>query len=98
MSALVTSQIFRLFVNTLTPDEKYSHRNMQIFWQQLQTLLFQKGKTFCPFLIVFLNCGWNLQCSENQEEYPSLIMTEVIESERDVYLSVYKVLLQHTIR
>ena len=88
MSALVTSQIFRLFVNTLTPDDKYSRRNMQIFWQQLQTPLFQKGKTFCPFLIVFLNCGWNLQRSENQEEYPSLIITEIIASERDIHLSV----------
>ena len=88
MSALVTSQIFRLFVNTLTPDDKYSRRNMQTFWQQLQTPLSQKGKIFCPFLIVFLNCGWNLQPSEYQEEYPSLIMTEIIASERDVYLSV----------
>ena len=39
LSALVLSGIFRLFVNTLTPDDKYSHRNMQIFWQQLQTPL-----------------------------------------------------------
>ena len=38
MCALVTSEIFRLFVNTLTPDDKYSRRNMQILWQQLQTL------------------------------------------------------------
>ena len=42
-SALVTSEIFRLFVNTLTPDDKYSRRNMQIFWQQLQTLLSQEA-------------------------------------------------------
>ena len=42
MSALVTSEIFRLFVNTLTPDVKYSRRNMQIFQQQLQTLLSHK--------------------------------------------------------
>ena len=88
MSALVTSQIFRLFVNTLPPDDKYSRGNMQTFWQQLQTPLFQKGKTFCPFLIVFRNCEWNLQRSENQEEYPSIIITEIIASERDVYLSV----------
>ena len=33
MSALVTSDIFTLFVNTLTPDDKYSRRYMQIFWQ-----------------------------------------------------------------
>ena len=88
MSALVTSQILTLFVNTLTPGDKYSRRNIQIFWQQIQAPLSQKGKTFCPFLINFLNCGWNLQRSENQEEYPSLIMNEIIASERDVYLSV----------
>ena len=88
MSALVTSQIFRLFVNTLTLDDKYSRRNIKIFWQQLQTPLSQKGKTFSEFLMLFLNCGWNLQRSENQEQYPSLIITEIIASERDVYLSV----------
>ena len=49
MSALVASEIFRLFVNTLTPDDKYSRRNMQIFWQHIQTPLSQKGKTFCRF-------------------------------------------------
>ena len=32
MSALVTFEIFRLFVSTLTPDDKYSRRYMQIFW------------------------------------------------------------------
>ena len=36
--------------------------------------------------------------SEQKEEYPRLITNEIIGSERDVYLSVYKVLLQHTIR
>ena len=38
-SALVTSEIFRLFVNKLTPDDKYFRRYLQIFWQQLQTTL-----------------------------------------------------------
>ena len=88
MSALVTSEIFRLFVNTLTPDDKYSRRNMQIFSQQLQMPLSQKGKTFCQFLIVFLNCGWNLQLSQSQEKYGSLIITQIIASEKDIYLSV----------
>ena len=88
MSALVTSEIFRLFVNTLTPDIKDSRRNMQIFWQQIHTPLSQKLKTFCGFLIVFLNCGYNLQRSENQEDYLSLIITKIIPSERDIYLSV----------
>ena len=41
-SALVTSAISRLFVNTLTPDDKYSRHYMEIFWQELQTTLSQK--------------------------------------------------------
>ena len=88
MSALVTSQIFRLFVNTLTPADKYSLRNMQIFWQQIQAPLSQKGKTFSRFFIAFLKCAWNLEHSEKKVEFGSLIITEIIASERDVYLSV----------
>ena len=88
MSALVTSQIFRLFVNTLTPDDKYSCRNMQIFWQQFKTPLSQKGKTFCGFFIAFLKFAWNLEHSAKKEQYPSLIITEIVASERDIYLSV----------
>ena len=61
MSALVTSEVFRLFVDTLTSDVKYSRRNMQIFWQQFQTFLSQKTKTFFDFLLHF----WNVQEIEN---------------------------------
>ena len=88
MSALVISKIFRLFVNTLTPDDKYSRRYMHIFWQQLQPSLSQKGKAFCEFFIAFLKCAWNLEHSEKKEEHPSVFITEIIASERDVYLSV----------
>ena len=88
MSALVTSEIFRLFVNTLSPDDKYSRRNIQIFWQQLQTLSSKKREAFCQFVIAFLKCAWNLEHFEKKEEYPSLIITEIIASERNVYLSV----------
>ena len=66
-SALVTSEIFRVFVNTLTPDDKYSRRNMQIFWQQLQTLLSQQQKTFYGFFIAFPKCAWNLKHSETKK-------------------------------
>ena len=55
MSALVTSEIFRLYVNTLTPDDKYSRRYIQSFWQQVQTPLSQKGETFLDFLLNFWN-------------------------------------------
>ena len=88
MSALVTSEIFRLFVNTLTPDDKYSRRYMQTFWQQVQTPLSQKGDTLFGFFIEFLKCAWNFEHFEKKEEYYNLIITEIIASERDVYLSV----------
>ena len=55
MSALVTSEIFRLFVNTLSPDDKYSRRNMQIFWEQLQTLFLKKVTLFVSFWLHFWN-------------------------------------------
>ena len=63
MSALVRSEIFRPFLNTLSPDEKYSRRNMQTFWQQVQTRLSEKGETFFEFFIEFLKCAWNLEHS-----------------------------------
>ena len=59
MSALVTSEIFRVFVNTLTPYDKYSRRYLQIFCQQFQTILSQKWKTFSDFLLHFQNVNEN---------------------------------------
>ena len=53
MSALVWSEILRLFVNTLTADNKYSRCKVDNFAQQVQTPLSQKQKTFCDFLLHF---------------------------------------------
>ena len=47
--------MFLLFLYTLTPDDKYSRRNMQIFWQQLQPLLSQEENNFVDFLLHFRN-------------------------------------------
>ena len=66
MSVLVTSGIFRLFVNTLSPDDKYSLRNMQIFWQQLPILLSQNRQAFYKFLIAFPKYAWNLEHSKKK--------------------------------
>ena len=88
MSALVASEIFRLFVNTLTPDDNYSRRYVHIFWQQLQRPLSQKRMVVFQFWISFLKCAWNLEHSEKKEEYPILNVTEIIATERDVYLSI----------
>ena len=56
-TALLWLKILRLFVNTLTADDKYSCSNNQNFLPQLQTLLSQKRKTFSWFFIPFLKCA-----------------------------------------
>ena len=48
----------------------------------------KKKKTFLRFFIEFLKYASNLEHSEKKEECPSVIITEIIASERDVYLSV----------
>ena len=50
------------------------------------------------FFIAFLKCAWNLQHFEKKEEYPSVIISEMMDCERGFYLNVYKVLLRKTMR
>ena len=88
MSGLVTSEIFRLCLNTLTPDDNSSRRNMQTFWQKVQSVLSEKGETCFRFFIEFLKCARNLEHSYKKEEYPSLMITDIFASEWDIYLSV----------
>ena len=87
MSALVTSEIFRLFVSMLTPDVKYSRRNMHIFWQQFQTPLSKKKRLFLIFYCISEMC-MKLRTFWKKKEYPSVIILAIIASEIDVYLSV----------
>ena len=82
----------------MTADDKYSCCNMQNFLQQLQTLLSEKRKTYSGFFIQILKCAWNLEHFEKKYESPSLIIAEIIVSERGCYWNVKKVLLQNTIR
>ena len=97
-SALVWCEILRLFVNAITADEKYSSTNMQNLLQHFQTPLSRKQKTFSAFLIQFLNCAWNLENFPKKDEYPSLIISEIIDTAKRGYLNVLKALLQNTIR
>ena len=48
----------------------------------------QKERLFLIFFIKFLKYAWHLEHSEKKEQYPSLIITEIIASERHIYLSV----------
>ena len=60
---------------------------MQNLPQQFQTPLSQKQKTFSGFFIVFLKCAWNLEYFQKKDEYPSLIISEIINAERRGYLN-----------
>ena len=81
-------EILRLFVNTLPADNKYSPCNVHNFAQQVQTPLSQNQKTFWGFFIPFLKYAWNLEHFEKKDEYPSLIISEIMDCDRGGYLNV----------
>ena len=81
-------EILRPLVNALTADDKYSGSNMQNLPQQFQTPLSRKPKTFSEFFIAFLKCAWNLEHFLKKDEYPSLIISQIIDAERRGYLNV----------
>ena len=60
---------------------------MQNFPQQLQTTISQKQKMFSRFFIAYLECVSNLEHFEKKDESPSLVISEIIDSERIGYLN-----------
>ena len=61
---------------------------MQNLPQQFQTPLSQKQNTFSAFFIVFLIYPLNLEHFQKKDEYPNLIISEIIDAERRGYLNV----------
>ena len=86
-SGIVRCEILLLSVNTLTTDDKYFSRNMLNLTQQLQALLSQKEKTYSGFFLAFLKCALNLEHLGKKDEYPSLVISRFIDSERGGYLN-----------
>ena len=72
----------------MTTDDKYSRRNMLNFTQQLEAPLPQKQKTFSGLFLPFLKCALNLEHFEKKDEYPSLVISRIIDSEIGGYLNV----------
>ena len=48
---------------------------------------YPKNKTFSGFFIAFLKCALNLEHFEKKDEYPSLIISEIIDYEKGGYLN-----------
>ena len=62
---------------------------MQNLRQQFQTTFAsQEQKIFSRFFIAFLKYAWNLEHFQKKEEYPRLIISEIIDAERRGYLNV----------
>ena len=61
---------------------------MQNYPQQLQTPISQKQKMFSGFFIAYLECASNLEHFEKKDEHPSLVTSEIVDSETVCYLNV----------
>ena len=72
----------------MTEDDRYILCNKQNFPQQIQTPISQKQKSFSGFFIAYLECASNLEHFEKKDEHPSLVIPEIIDSERVGYLNV----------
>ena len=72
----------------MTTDGKYSRRNMLNFTQKFEVPLSQKQNTFCGFFPPFLKSALNLEHFDKKDEYPSLVISKIIDSTRGGYLIV----------
>ena len=72
----------------MTIDDKYSRRMMLNFTQQYEPPLSRKQKTFSGFFLAFLKCALNLEHFEKKDQYLSLVISRIIDSERGGYLNV----------
>ena len=61
---------------------------MRNLTQQLEAPLSQKQKIFSGIYLAFLKCALNLQHFEKKDEYPSRVISRIIDSERGGYLNV----------
>ena len=60
----------------------------RIYTNKFKRHYLSKQKTFSQFFIAFLKCAWKLEHFQKKDEYPSLIISEIIEAERRGYLNV----------
>ena len=72
----------------MTTEDKYSRRNMLNFTKQLEAPSSKKQTTFSGYFIAFLKCALNLEHLGKKDEYPRLVISKIIDTERGGYLNV----------
>ena len=60
----------------------------RIFRNNFKRHYLRNKRLFLFFFIEFLKCAWNLEHFQKKHEYPSLIISEVIDAEKRGYLNV----------
>ena len=61
---------------------------MCTIWRNKFNRHYLKNKGVFGFFIAFLKCACNLEHFEKKDEYPSLIISEIMDCERGGYLNV----------
>ena len=79
---LVLCKILRVFVNTLTADDKYSLLNRRNLMEPIQILLSRKKKTFSQFFCSFLKSTFNLEHFQKKDDHHSRCISEITVSEK----------------
>ena len=94
---LVLQKILRLFVNTLTADDKYSLLNVNDLTQPIQILLSQKEKTFSQFLATFLKSTLNFAHFQKKDDPHSRFISQITVSEQSDQINVCKIPIQRSL-
>ena len=91
---LVLCKILRLFVNTLTDDEKYSLLYRENLMQPIQILLAQKQKAFSQFFSAFLKSALNFEHSRKKDDPHSRCISQITVCEKGDYINACKIPFQ----
>ena len=88
---LVLSKVLRLFVNTLTDDEKYFLLYRDNLMQPIQILLSQKQKTFSELYSAFLKSRLNFEHSRKKDDPHSRCISQITVSKKGDSINVCNV-------
>ena len=79
---LIVSEIVGVFVNTSTPDDKYSLRNRENLPQPIQLKLSKKQKIFSHFFAAFQKSASNVKHFEKKDNPHRLCVSQITDCER----------------
>ena len=79
-SLLVLCKVSRLFVNTLSGDDKYSLLNRDNLTKPIQILISQKVKIFSQFFSAYLKCPLNFEHFQKKDDPHSRCISEITDT------------------